>query len=329
MPKSANQKLKMLYLVRLFMEKTDENNYVTMPEILAYLESNDIKAERKSIYDDIEQLKLFGFDILNFKENRKYYYYLASRDFELAELKLLVDVVQASKFITEKKSNELIGKLEKQASHFQARELQRHVYVTSRAKTVNESIYYNVDAINQAINMNRQINFEYYEWNLKKQLVKKVNGDKDGISPWALTWDDENYYLIAYDSESKITKHYRVDKIRNIEITNDERVGKEEYKKLNLADYSKKVFSMFGGEEEQVTLEVKNNLIGVFLDRFGTDIMVVPKQNGCFTVHLKVMISDMFLSWIIGLGDGVKILSPDGVVEKMKSMAMRMMEIYS
>lgn len=329
MAKSPNQKLKLLYIMQLFLEKTDENHYITMAEIISYLASLDIKAERKSIYDDIELLRLYGMDIMTHQEKKNFYYYLASRDFELAELKLLVDVVQASKFITEKKSAELIGKLEKLTSRYEARTLQRHVYVASRIKTMNESIYYNVDAINHAINQNVQIDFDYYEWNLKKQLQKKENGNKGGISPWALTWDDENYYLIAFDKNDEKMKHYRVDKMRKIRITDNERCGQEAFYKINLASYNKKVFGMYGGREETVTLEFDNSLIGVVLDRFGTDLMVLSSDETHFRIHVQVEVSNMFLSWVIGLGDRARIVAPDNVVEQIRAEGERIVKMYT
>lgn len=328
MAKSSNQKLKLLYLIKLFTEKTDEAHYVTMPEIISYLEGHDIKAERKSIYDDVELLRTYGFDIVLVKEGKYFCYYLASRQFELAELKLLVDVVQSSKFITEKKSTELIGKLESLASRYQAGELQRYVYVKSRVKTMNENIYYNVDAINDAINKNVQINFEYYEWTLKKQLRKKSNGDKTGISPWALIWDDENYYMVAFDQKDGVMKHYRVDKIRKITLTDVPRLGREEFGNDNPALISKKLFGMFGGEKVNVAMEFTNNMIGVVMDRFGKDVFIVPKDDEHFTIHVDVEVSNMFIGWVIGLGEGVKVTGPEAVVERIKAAGERILQQY-
>lgn len=328
MAKSSNQKLKLLYLMKMFLENTDESHYLTMPEIIENLAAYDIKAERKSVYDDIELLKKYGLDIVTHQENKKFYYYIASRQFELAELKMLVDVVQASKFITEKKSNELIEKLESLASKYEAGQLQRHVFVTSRIKASNENIYYNVDAINCAINHNVQIDFEYYEWTINKELKKKANGDKYGISPWTLIWDDENYYMVAYDKNDGKMKHYRVDKIRNIKLTDEMRMGKTEFGENNPATISKKVFSMYGGREENVTMEFTNNLIGVVMDRFGKDVIVIPKDDEHFTIHVQVEVSNMFLSWVIGLGDGARIVSPQNVVLQMAAEGERIIRQY-
>lgn len=328
MAKSSNQKLKILYIMKLFLEETDDRHYITMQDILDYLAANDINAERKSIYDDIELLKLYGLDIEKIQEKRNFFYYLASRKFEEAELKLLVDSVQASKFITEKKSRELIGKLESLLSRYDAVKLQRHVYVASRTKTMNENIYYNVDAINDAINRDVMIDFGYYEWNTRKKFVKRPNGDKRDISPWLLMWDDENYYLIGYDGADKGIKHYRVDKMRDITLTDNRRLGKMAYSRINPASYSKNVFGMYGGEEESVTLEFNNSLAGVVIDRFGKDIMIIPKDKDTFTIHVNVQVSNIFLSWIIGLGDGVRVVEPESVRKRLLEIGWNICKKY-
>lgn len=328
MARGENQKLKILVLAEMFERCADEENGITMTEILAELNKNGINAERKSIYSDIEELKRFGYEIEGSKLNGTYYYYLLDRKFELAELKLLVDAVQASKFITETKSNELIKKIEGLASRSQAKELQRQVYVANRIKTDNEKIYTNVDNINLAINSNKQIYFQYYEWTLNKKMELRQNGEKNNISPWALMWDDENYYLVAYDSESGLIKHYRVDKIRKIKLLDANRDGKEEFQKFDMAIYAKKVFNMFTGDEVNVKLEFDNELIGVVIDRFGKDIMIIPSGLDKFIVNVNVSVSNMFLGWIIGLGTGVKILGPDRVVEKLKDEISRLNDQY-
>lgn len=328
MARGENQKLKILVLAEMFERCADEENGITMTEILAELNKNGINAERKSIYSDIEELKRFGYEIEGSKLNGTYYYYLLDRKFELAELKLLVDAVQASKFITETKSNELIKKIEGLASRSQAKELQRQVYVANRIKTDNEKIYTNVDNINLAINSNKQIYFQYYEWTLNKKMELRENGEKNNISPWALMWDDENYYLVAYDSESGLIKHYRVDKIRKIKLLDANRDGKEEFQKFDMAIYAKKVFNMFTGDEVNVKLEFDNELIGVVIDRFGKDIMIIPSGPDKFIVNVNVSVSNMFLGWIIGLGNGVKILGPDRVVEKLKDEISRLNDQY-
>ena len=309
------QKQKLLYLQKIMLEKTDENHGLTINEIKDELESYGIKAERKSLYDDIEILQSFGLDICTVRTNTVKYY-IGNRDFQIPELKLLVDAIQSSKFITRKKSLELIEKLGHLVSENDGSQLRREVYVTNRVKTVNEHIYYNVDKIHNAISENKKISFQYFKWELDttngNKIVKtaRKNGEAYRVSPWALCWDDENYYLIAYDSEAEIIKHYRVDKMERIRLLKDERDGSELYNDFNPARYAKSVFSMFGGEECEVKLLVDNNFIGVIVDRFGSDLFIVKHDEHSFTVSVNVMLSPQFYAWVFGLGGGVRILAP-------------------
>lgn len=328
MAKSENQKQKILVLLDLFKSKTDEEHGVTTSDIIDYLAEHGIKAERKTVYADLNTLKEYGYEISKEKKDGNYYYTLLDRDFQLPELKLLVDAVQASKFISAKKSSELIKKIENLASVYQAKQLQRQVFVSNRIKTNYENVYYNVDELNLAINENRKIKFDYYEWNLSKEMVLRKNGHKNDISPWSLAWDDENYYLVAFDGNSGIIKHYRVDKMRKIEILDEARDGREEFEEFDAAKYAKKVFGMFTGDEQRVKIQFANKLIGVVIDRFGQDIMIIPKGVYQFVVNVNVKVSNMFLGWIIGLGDGAKILEPESVVDEVKQITERLKEQY-
>ena len=301
---------------------------VTTSDIIDYLAEHGIKAERKTVYADLNTLKEYGYEISKEKKDGNYYYTLLDRDFQLPELKLLVDAVQASKFISAKKSSELIKKIENLASVYQAKQLQRQVFVSNRIKTNYENVYYNVDELNLAINENRKIKFDYYEWNLSKEMVLRKNGHKNDISPWSLAWDDENYYLVAFDGNSGIIKHYRVDKMRKIEILDEARDGREEFEEFDAAKYAKKVFGMFTGDEQRVKIQFANKLIGVVIDRFGQDIMIIPKGVDQFVVNVNVKVSNMFLGWIIGLGDGAKILEPESVVDEVKQITERLKEQY-
>ena len=326
--KGDNQKQKMLYLARLFMEETDDNHYITMPEILQKLAENGVNADRKTIYRDIEELKKFGLDILTSQDGRNYYYYLGSRDFELAELKLLVDAVQSSKFISEHKSRDLIGKIESLASRYDASQLHRQVLIAGRVKTMNESIYYNVDKLHTAINSDRQIKFRYYDWDLDKQLKPRYDGMWYQLSPWALVWDDEMYYLVVFDSKHDTVTHYRVDKMKEITILDDAREGKEAFRGFNLADYTKSLFGMYAGKETRVTLEAENYMVGVLIDRFGKDIIIAPVDDDHFKTTVTVAVSKHFLGWVISLGGGVRIAGPENVVEQMKNMIEQLSESY-
>lgn len=328
MPKGTNQKLKLIYIIKYLMENTDENHKVTMADILRYLEGYEISAERKSIYADIEAIRDLGIDVVGEKTGRDFYYYVVSRDFEVAELKLLVDAIQSSKFITEKKSTELIKKLQGLVSVHEAKQLQRQLYVSGGTKAVNENIYYNIDALHNAIGTNQKIQFQYFQWNVKKEMELRRNGEFYEVSPWALLWEDENYYLIAFDSVHQEIRHYRVDKMLKISLVSENREGKEYFEKFNLAEYSKKNFGMFAGEEEMVKLEVHNRLIGVVFDRFGTDVMIIPADAEHFRVNVKVSVSNQFYGWLFGLGSDVKILAPENVVKRMKEELGNINKLY-
>lgn len=315
---TANQRLKQIYLMKVLLDNTDETHSLTMPEIVTALNEYGISAERKSIYDDIEALRVFGMDIIGEKSGRTFMYHVGSRDFELAELKLLVDSVQSSKFITAKKSNELISKIEKIASKHEAKQLQRQVFVSERIKTMNESIYYNVDIIHSAIANNAKIKFQYFQWNVNKQQELRHDGEYYLISPWALTWDDENYYMIGYDHKVGIIKHYRVDKMLRIEETVENREGRQHFRQFDRAVYAKKMFGMFDGKEQSVRIECINSLAGVMIDRFGKSVSMIKKDEDHFVVNVTVAVSRQFFGWIISLGSGVVITEPDNVVEQLK-----------
>ena len=328
MAKGNNQKLKLLYMAKIFSEKTDENHGISVQEMISLLNQYEVNADRKTIYLDFEELRHFGMDIVSNQEGRSVYYRLASRDFELPELKLLVDSVQSSRFITERKSRELIKKLEALVSTFEAKQLQRQVVLTGRVKTMNESIYYSVDKIHEAINDDRQITFRYFQWNVQKKPELRHDGAWYHISPWALVWDDEYYYLIGYDPKSSKIKHYRVDKMLHLEVSKDKREGKEVFKELNIPKYSKSLFGMFGGETTHVTLYCENQMAGPIIDRFGKDIPMVRADEKHFNAYVEVSASPQFLGWIIALGKGVKITSPESMVNAMKNEAKRLAVQY-
>ena len=312
MPKKPNQKIKLLYLMEILQENTDDEHGMTLAEISAALERNGVEAERKTLYDDIETLIQFGLDIEK-RRSDTVRYHIVSREFELAELKLLVDAVQSSKFISAKKSEALIKKIEGFTSRFEAQQLHRQVYVANRVKTMNERSFYAVDDIHNAIESNRQISFLYFRYNANKKKEYRHGGERLQVSPWALTWDDENYYMIAYDATAEKIKHYRVDKMEKTAVCDDKREGKDLFKNFDMAQYSKQTFGMYGGEEEAVTLRCDAALAGVMLDRFGDDVSIRNVTADTFELRAKVYVSPQFLGWILSFGDKVKILSPERV----------------
>jgi predicted DNA-binding transcriptional regulator YafY len=328
MARSANQKLKLLYLCRYLLRRSDEAHPVTVAQMIEYLAQQDISAERKSIYDDMEALRLFGLDVQSVRQGSVTGYFIGQRDFQLPELKLLVDSVQASKFITGKKSLELIKKLEQLTSDYDAQQLHRQVYVRGRVKTMNESIYYNVDVIYAAIDGNKAISFQYYGWNAERQRVFRRNGQRYEVSPWAMLWSDENYYMVAYDAQAQAIKHFRVDKMSGIALTGTARLGAAEFERFDMAAYSDSHFGMFSGDVCQVRLGFENQLAGAVIDRFGTDVSLVPLDEEHFSVTVSVAVNVQFFGWLCGFGDKVRILSPDAVALEMHQHLTAIARLY-
>lgn len=327
MARTEKQKLKLLYIMQLLMDRTDDDHAVTTKGVIDYLTAQGISAERKSIYTDIEALISYGMDIIKVA-GRPGGYYLASRQFELAELKILVDLVQSSKFITPKKSGELIGKLETLCSRSQAVQLHRQVVVTNRNKAVNENIYYNVDQIYHVIAKNVKIRFQYFEWNVSREMKLRRDGTYYVVSPWLLSWDDENYYLIAYDDRSKMIRHYRVDKMLRIGFDVGLREGKKQFENFDIAKYAGKTFGMFAGEEETVTLRCDSGLTGVMIDRFGKDAALRQEDEQHITVRAQIAVSRQFFGWLAGLGPAVKVEAPGRVVKAYRDYLMDILSGY-
>ncbi|MBQ9471778.1 MAG: WYL domain-containing protein, partial [Ruminococcus sp.] len=290
MAKNPKQKQKLLYIMKFFLEKTDEEYGVTVADIIEYLSEYGIEAERKSIYSDIECLRDFGMDIVKSKVGKISLFSLVSRDFTTEEIKLLIDAVQSSKFITLKKSRELIRKIEGLTSENQAKELHRQVIVANRVKNSNEDIYRNIDSINRAINNKRKISFYYNMWQVSRTGARKIvkvrrhDGARYLLTPKALTWDDENYYLIAYDKDADMLKHFRVDKMESIEVEDERADSVKSVDKFDLAVYTKQIFGMYGGETVSVKLRFDDSLIGVVADRFSDKVFIMPHSDGTFTV---------------------------------------------
>ncbi len=327
MAKGMNQKIKILYLMKILLEQTDDTNGMTLSEITAALRDYGVEAERKTLYDDLEVLRLFGIDIEKRKE-KTVTYHVVSRNFELPELKLLVDAVQSSRFITHKKSSELIKKIEGLTSRHEAQQLQRQVFVNNRIKTMNESIYYAVGYIHDAINQNVKVSFQYFDWDENKERKLRHDGQIYCISPWALTWDDENYYMIGFDSLSGKIKHYRVDKMLHLTLTEEARDGSEFFKHFDMALYSKRTFGMYGGQEEMVTLRCQNHLAGAMIDRFGGDVTFSRVNEMQFEIRVKVHISPVFLTWLMNFGADVTIVSPQWVKEAFVTLAKKALKQY-
>ncbi len=328
MAKGKHQKLKLLYLMKIFMEETDDEHSLSRQDLINRLNACGITADRKTLYSDFEELRTFGIDIITEHEGNDWTYHIGEREFELPELKLLVDSVQSAKFITERKSRDLIKKLENLVSRHEAKQLHRQVLISGRVKTMNESIYYNVDKLHTAINADSRIRFQYFQWNVKKEMVLRHDGAWYNVSPWALVWDNENYYLIGYDSTSGQLRHYRVDKMLKISSTDEKRQGEEAFSRIDIPSYSRQLFGMYGGEETRVSLEAADHMAGILIDRFGQEIRIIPGETGTFTAYISVAVSPQFLGWVFSLGRDVRITGPAKVVQMMREEGRRLMEQY-
>ena len=329
MAKGKNQKLKLLYLAKILKEKTDEENGITMPQLIDELAKYGVDGERKTLYEDLRLLEQFGLEVSADRDGSRTYYHLVGREFEVAELKLLVDAIQASRFITERKSNALIRKLESQLSENQAKLLHREVFVADRIKSMNESIYYGIDAIHNAMNNNHKIKFHYFRWNVEGKQELRHDGAFYQVSPWALTWDNQNYYLIAYDSEWDQLRHYRVDKMKDIsELEDEKRDGAKLFADQNKEVYTEKRFKMYNGDIRRVKLKCKNYLANVIVDQFGTKDRMWPLDEESFTINVDVAVSPQFFGWVLALGKDIEIVEPANVVDEMKKYLDEIRALY-
>jgi len=319
MPRSSNQKLKPLYLARILLERTDENNVMTAQDIVRALAAYDVPANRKSIYDDIEAIQQYGLDV-ELRRGKNGGYFVASRDFELPELKLLVDAVQSSRLITGRKSNALIRKLSKLTSEAQAKQLNRQVHIQGRAKALNESVYYAIDSIHEAINAGKKISFKYFNYNITKTRAYK-RPDKAYIrTPVAMCWKDDNYYLVTYAPQFENPyATYRVDRMTDVEIL-DEKVDKSNKKEFDLSEYIKQNFGMFSGEMITARLAFDESLVSVVLDQFGSDTQLIPYGENRFVIKASVSASSVFLGWMFQFGNQAEILEPESLREAMREM---------
>lgn len=327
MAKSENQKLKLLYLLQILQRETDNTHAISMATIISKLHALGIPAERKSVYSDIASLRTFGIDIEK-TSGKSAAYYIASREFELPELKLLVDSIQFSKFLSERKSLSLIRKLERFTSEYEAKQLQRQIYVQNRIKSMNETVYYTIDSIYTAIAQNCKLQFRYFKYNLNKQREFQKKGSNYLVSPFALIYDAENYYMLAYDAEKAKMKHYRVDKISTIKVTDLPREGTEVFAQIDMGRYHRKIFGMFTGEEVNVRMRFSNEIVDAILDRFGKEIILTPDGAEHFTITTSIMLSPQFYGWLSAFGNKAQILAPPTAVQGMIDHLKQSLQLY-
>ena len=323
--KPGDPGLKTFYLLEILMERTDEDHPLNGTALVKILESDyQIHVDRTTVYSQIRRISDAGVDIVC-RDGRSGGYYVGSRQFELAELKLLVDAVQSSKFITQKKSAQLIRKLESLCSREEAKQLGSQVTIFNRPKTPNETIYYNVDMIHSAIFQNHQITYQYVEWTMNKETVPRHGGAYYNVSPLHLIWDDENYYLIAFDEVSKQIRHYRVDKMRDMTIQEDKRSSEALEEEIDVGAFSRKTFGMFSGVDVKVSFRGKRHLAGVILDRFGSDIWMRPLDEDTFSAQVTVTVSRQFFGWVTAIGPDLTITGPEEVKEEYRAYLMEIL----
>ena len=327
MPRSFNQKLKILYLMKLLQEKTDREHPVSVKDIIQTMEAYGISVERKTVYDDIETLRTFGMKIGS-RRGKPAGFYLEERTFELPELKFLMDAVQSSKFITEKQSAALVRKLEDLASVHEAKKLKSQVFLMPGIKTLNEEIYTNIETIYDAISANRQISFRYYQWTLSRELKPKRGGERYRVSPGKLLWNNDNYYLMGLDESSGIVKHYRVDKMMDVAVEEEKRSGESVFRDFDMGRFSAETFGMFDGKETILKIRFSNELVGVVLDRFGKKAVLQRSDDTHFFLQTHMRVSGQFFGWLTGLGPGAEIVSPEKVRKEYKSFLTKILKTY-
>ena len=328
MPRSFNQKLKILYLMKLLQEKTDREHPVSVKDIIQTMEAYGISVERKTVYDDIETLRTFGMKIGS-RRGKPAGFYLEERTFELPELKFLMDAVQSSKFITEKQSAALVRKLEDLASVHEAKKLKSQVFLMPGIKTLNEEIYTNIETIYDAISANRQISFRYYQWTLSRELKPKRGGERYRVSPGKLLWNNDNYYLVGYNDYFHTILHYRVDRMTEVRMTSHDKVEYMGEIDFDLKKHHKQLFGMYGGEEQKVTVQFDSSLIDVVIDKFGEDVDLIPRKDGTVRIETEVQVSPQFIAWVNSFENKMRVISPKKVVEQVKKAWLATSEQYN
>ena len=323
MPRNKMQRAKLLYIKQFFEEMTDDDHPATIRDIIAYLEKNGVPAERKGIYDDLDALAEFGMDVRD-EDGKPGVYRWSNRNIKKRELKLIIDSVASSAFLSEKESDNLIKRLSNLCSVYEQKELRRQVHLLGRAKTMNTSAINVLDHIHNAIAKNTAIRFKYFHYNIKKE--RELYKTTYEVSPWALLYDNGKYYLLAYDGIE--FKTFRVDKMTSVAKCDIPRQGQEQFEKVDIRSYFLSSFNMYGGKEESVDMVFQNRMLDTVIDKFGNDIWLQKKDNNHFKVTVKVKVSPQFFAWVFGLGNYVTITGPSSVVKQMKEMLQKVSKRY-
>lgn len=323
----GHRKLKLLYLVKMLIEETDDEHGLTMSQITSGLARQGIPAERKAVYRDLDALREFGLDIETYRRHPREYA-LANRPFEFPELLLLVDAVQSSRFLTESKSDDLVDRIKSFASHHQERLLSKRVHVEGRIKMQNESVFYNVDHIQEAIMDRKKIEFQYLEYDVNKRTTLRHQGDFYVETPVYLVYSDGYYYLVVFNDAHDDFARYRVDRMVNIRVSRERATRNERITQFDVRKFETRSFGMFAGEQTPVVLAVRQEAMGAVIDRFGKDVFAVAQDDDTALVHVVVLKSPVFYGWLAQFGDLVRVVKPQSLIDDYHDHLRRIVDSY-
>lgn len=319
-------KIKLLVLWDILCKNTDENHALNTDEISELLALRGLNVSRKILVQDIATLCDNGYEVLSYKK-KYHYYYVVNRSLETAEVVMLADVINASKLpVAQKKA--LVGRLAETLCTHQAESISKHIISLDKGRRGNSSFIYNVDAIERAINENKQISFLYFNYDEKHKKVYRKNGNRYTVSPAFMVWNKDNYYLLCFSKGHDDIVTYRLDKMESVKVEELEREPHPEYELFNTEEYRKQVFSMFGGECQNVTLLFTVNILSDMFDRFGDDIRIKKVDEETYSVDVTVQISKTFFAWIVGTQGKVKIKSPRKVIDEFNAFVAKIKEEY-
>lgn len=314
----SRQKQKLLTMKQYFEQKTDDEHSITGNRLIEILAQYGIKAERKTIYDDIKTLCDSGMDIEITKDGHSNAYYLGARTFQDEELFVLVDAIASCRFLTKKKSQELIAKIQGLTSEYKAKQLKRDVFVNNRSKAMNESVYYNLNKVQEGIFEKRTISFQYYDYNFNKKKILKHDGEIYTVSPFVTVWEEDNYYLVCYCNKHEKICRYRIDRMANVKVNPGEKRRELNADEKLAVTNNQSLYSMYGGEERTVTIQFARHLLATVIDRFGEKVICHQDSDDTFYINTEVQISPTFWGWLFKFGKEAKVLAPQDVVEMAK-----------
>ena len=324
-----SHKLKLLYLMQIFFEETDESHSLTMPEIIEALETYGVSAERKALYRDIERLREFGLDIEK-RHTKPTSYGLANRAFSSTELMFLADAVQSSRFLTKGKSEALTRSIKQLGSRHQVKDLTRRLHVEGRIRTQNESVYHNIDRIQQAIKAKRKVEFYYFKYDENKQRILQHGGDVYVETPVQLIYVDDNYYLMVFNDKHDDFAAYRVDRMCDLKTSDQKATRNERIANFDVTEYEARAFGMFSGETVLATLLVNADIMSSVVDRFGPDVNVTPADEaGKSHVNVHVMQAPTFYGWLAQFGTQIHIEKPASLAKGYAAYLKEIAETYT